>query len=147
MKISSIVCVLACSSTVLFAHAPTKSRTHDCTLGARAARAGQIDRALLEWRVIAADNSQKSWAQASSNCLKSAGIAKTDEAVFKWFGHAVNAKSRYALVPLALMYISGIGVDADIGRGRSLLSDASRQGDEAAEFLLIKLAEYTEPPR
>lgn len=144
MKTISIVCAIVWSSTIFCAHAQPNSRPDDCTLGARAARAGSFDKALLEWRLMATDNSQKSWVRAACDCLKIAGIARTDEAVFNWFVRAVDARSRYALVPLALLYINGDGVEVDLDRARKLLSDASRKGDEAAEVLLLKLAEHAQ---
>jgi len=113
----------------------------DCASGAHVARVGKYDRALLEWRLLATDSSQKSWTRAISDCLQRTGIAGNDKAVAVWLTRAVTARSRHAIVPLALLYAAGDGVSMDLYRARELLGDAARNGDEAADFLILKLDE------
>jgi len=115
--------------------------TSACSSGVLSAKQENYDRALLQWRLLTTNASQKEWLRVSLECLRVSNLAPSNELAFQWLEKAAGNGSVYAKTQLALLYAVGIGVTKDLNKARLLLQQAASKSDESAELLLQKLRE------
>jgi TPR repeat protein len=118
-----------------------------CEVGAVAARSRDYYKAHLLWRLAAADASQKSWTQATLQCLRHSGIATTDKEAAAWLSAAGMANDSDALVQLGILYALGTGVEKNLGRAEELMLQAEKRGNESAIVLKSVIKEIRDKQR